>query len=145
VLLRRLLVIWLLASAACALPATTLDAYRSKAADAAEEVLSQARTAILTAHLAGRDRLLRTAVAVQLQDAEEVSTSAVERFASVEPPDARADRLRTRILPLLQRVADVIARMRFEARRGHTGAVENLRSSLLGPADALERWATAKA
>jgi hypothetical protein len=131
------------ASVACALPATTLDAYRSKAVDAAEEATSQARTAILTAHLVGRDRLLRISAAVQLQEADAATAAAVETFASVQPPDRRSDRLRARILPVLQRVADLITRMRFEARREDTAALLALRSALIEPADALEAWAQA--
>ena len=132
-------------AAGCSLPATTFDAYRSRATDAAEEATSQARTAILTAHLAEQGRLLDTAVAEQLQEAEVAASAAVESFASVQPPDRRADRLRARILPVLERVADLLSRMRFEARRADMAALLALRSALIGPADVLERWATASA
>ncbi len=134
------ILVLLVCAVGCSLPATTFEAYRSKAADAAQEVVSQARTAILTAHLAGQNRLLGSAVAVQLKDAEKAAATAVESFASVQSPDARADRLRARILPLLERASDAITRMRFEAKRGHTAALLQLRSSLIEPTDALERW-----
>jgi hypothetical protein len=130
-----------LCSVACSLPATTFEAYRAKAADAALEMVAQARTAILVSHLAGRDRLLSAAVPVQLRDAEKAAVTAVAAFASVQPPDARADHLRARILPLLERATDAIVRMRFEAARDDTAAVLRLRSSLIDPAAALERWA----
>jgi hypothetical protein len=131
----------LLCSVACSLPATTFEAYRAKAADAALEVVSQARTAILVAHLDGQDRLLSAAVAVQLRDAEKAAATAVAKFASVQPPDAHADDLRARILPLLARASDAIARMRFEATREDTAALLRSRSSLIDATDALERWA----
>jgi hypothetical protein len=133
------------AAVGCSLPATTLEAYRSKAIDAAEEVASQARTAILTAELARQDRLLATAVAVQLKEAEGAASALVESFASVQPSDARADRLRARILPLLERASDAITRMRFEAKRDHTAALLRLGSSLIEPTEVLERWATSNA
>jgi hypothetical protein len=142
---RASLVVLLVWVGACSLPATTFEAYRSKASDAAEEVVSQARTAILTAHLAGQDRLLGTEVAVQLQNAEAAAASAVESFASVQPPDDRSDRVRARVLPVLRRIADAIARMRFEAARAHTPALLEYRSELIEPTGALERWATANA
>ena len=142
---RPVIVVMLLCSVACSVPATTFEAYRSKAVDAAEDVASQARTAILTAELAGADRLLATAVTVQLEDAETTAVGAVESFASAQPPDARADRLRARILPLLERAADAITRMRFEAKRGHIAAALELRSSLLDPTAALERYAGSNA
>ena len=146
-MLRPKLFVLLLICAAvgCSLPATTLDPYRSKAVDAAEEATSQARTAILSAHLLGRDRLLSTSVAVQLHEAEASTAAAVETFASVQPPDGRADRLRAHVLPVLERVSDLISRMRFEARREDTEALLALRSALIEPADALERWVTANA
>jgi cellobiose-specific phosphotransferase system component IIA len=139
------IVVLLVCAAGCSLPATTFEAYRSKAADAAQEVVSQARTAILTAHLAGQDRLLGSEVAAQLKNAETAAAAVVESFASVQPPDARADHLRARILPLLERASDAITRMRFEAKRGHTAALLQLRSSLIEPTDVLERWAGSNA
>jgi hypothetical protein len=142
---RVLLALVFCAAVGCSLPATTFEAYRSKAVDAAEDVASQARTAILTAELARADRLLASAVTVQLEDAEMTAVGAVESFALAQPPDARADRLRARILPLLERAADAITRMRFEAKRGHVAAALELRSSLLDPAAALERYAGSNA
>jgi hypothetical protein len=142
---RVLLALVFCATVGCSLPATTFEAYRSKAVDAAEEVASQARTAILTAELARQDRLLASAVAVQLEDAETTAVGAAERFALVRPPDARADRLRARILPLLERASDAITRMRFEAEREDMAALRHLRSSLSEPTEVLERWATSNA
>jgi hypothetical protein len=142
---RVLLALVFCAAVGCSLPATTFEAYRSKAVDAAEEVASQARTAILTAELARQDRLLASAVAVQLEDAETTAVGAAERFALVQPPDARADRLRVRILPLLERASDAITRMRFEAKRDQMAALLRLRSSLIEPTEVLERWATSNA
>ena len=135
----------LVCAGGCSLPATTFEAYRSKAAEAAQEVVSQAGTAILTAHLAGQDRLLGSAVAMQLKDAETAAAAAVDSFASVQPPDARADHLRARILPVLERASDAITRMRFEAKRGHTAALLGLRSSLIEPTGVLEQWANGNA
>ena len=142
---RSLLALVICAAVGCSLPATSFESYRSKAADAADEVVSQARTAILTAHLAGQDRLLDTAVAAQLKDAETAAAAVVESFASVQPPDARADQLRARILPVLERASDAITRMRFEAKRGHTAALLGLRSSLIEPTGVLEQWADSNA
>ena len=135
------IIVLLVCSVGCSLPATTFEAYRAKAAAAALEVVSHARTAILVAHLDGQDRLLSAAVAVQLRDAEKAAATAVAKFASVQPPDARADHLRARILPLLERASDAIARMRFEATRNDPAALLRSRSSLLDPSGVLERWA----
>jgi hypothetical protein len=138
---RSAIIVSFLCSVGCSLPATTFEAYRSKAADAAAEVAAQAQTAILVTRLAGEDRTLATEVAVQLKDAETAAAGAVRSFASVQPPDARADHLRARILSVLQRASDMITRLRFEAKRGHTAAMLRLRSSLIDPARALQRLA----
>jgi hypothetical protein len=140
---RTLLALAICAAVGCSLPATTFDAYRSKAIDAAEEVASQARTAILTAQLTRGDRLLPSAIAVQLEDAETAAAGAVESFASVQPPDARADDLRARILPVLEEASDGIARMRFEARRGRVFALSEQSDSLASPTARLEEWVLA--
>jgi hypothetical protein len=130
----------LLLSVACSLPATTFDAYRSKAVDAAEEVVSQARTVILVADLARRDRLLGSAIPVQLQATEATAAGAVASFASMLPPDPRSDELRAEILPRLEGASDLIARMRFAARRGDAASLPSLAAALTGPTDRLERW-----
>ena len=122
----------------CTLPAATFGDYRAKAVDAAEEVISQARTAILTAELTRRDRLLAPAVTVQLQDAETATTEAVDTFASIPPPGGGAGELRAGLLPLMEDVADLITRMRFESEREDTAALQGLRASLVGPTERLE-------
>jgi hypothetical protein len=143
VLRPRCAIALLLVSIACSLPATSFAAYRSKAIDAVEEAVSQARTAILTADLASRDRLLAPSVKVQLEEAEAAATSAVDGFAAVLPPDPDSDALRRRLLPILGDVVDLIASMRFEAARGNTDELVRIRPSLSGPTDRLDAWAKA--
>jgi hypothetical protein len=123
----------------CTLPALTFADYRGKAIEAAEETISQGETAVLTAELADRDRLFSPSVSVQLESAEQAAAAAVDDFASVLPPDGRSERLRRTILPLLEETSDLIARMRFAARRGDAGQLQELRSSLEEPLHLLER------
>jgi hypothetical protein len=123
----------------CSLPALTFADYRGKAIEAAEETISQGETAVLTAELADRDRLFSPAVSVQLESAEQAAAAAVENFASVLPPDGRSEDLRRTILPLLEQTSDLIARMRFAARRGDARQLQELRASLEEPLHVLER------
>jgi hypothetical protein len=123
----------------CSLPALTFADYRGKAIEAAEETISQGETAVLTAELADRDRLFSPAVSVQLESAEQAAAAAVDNFASVLPPDGRSEDLRRTILPLLEQTSDLIARMRFAARRGDASQLQELRASLEEPLRLLER------
>jgi hypothetical protein len=138
--LRSLLAFVICIGVGCSLPATTFADYRSKVSDAAEEVVSQAKTAILTTQLARRDRLLDPTVSSLLEDAETAAAGAVASLTSVQPPDTRSDELRERILPVLQRVSDTIARLRFEARRGQISALTELSDSLATPTARVEDW-----
>jgi hypothetical protein len=130
----------MLAAGACVLPARSFDAYESKAVDSAESALSQARTAILTAELAGRGRLFAPIVSVQLQEAEVGAETAASTLASVQPPDAAPDALRAELLPLLERAASLIADLRVEARRGDLDEVARGIAPLEPVADRLERF-----
>jgi hypothetical protein len=124
----------------CSLPALSFADYRGKAIEAAEETISQGETAILTAELADRDRLFRPAVSVQLEGAEQAAAAAAQDFASVLPPDAPSEDLRRTVLPLLEQTSDLIARMRFAARRGDGGQLQELRAALEEPLRRLESF-----
>lgn len=133
-------VIALAAGTACGLPAFDFSDYRSKAVAAVEETISQAQTAILTSDLARRDRTFGSAIVVQLEDAEETAAGVTDGFAAVLPPDDRSQALRQELLPTLGEVADLIARMRFAARRDDLHELDRLAGALNGPVRRLERW-----
>jgi hypothetical protein len=136
----RLLSPFLVVSVACALPATSFEAYRAKAVVAAEETISQAETAVLTVELADRDRLFGEIAAIELESAERAAVAATDDFAAVLPPDDRSERLRGTILPTLEDASDLIARIRFAVRHGDLDEARRLRSLLRGPLARLERW-----
>ncbi|HET9672231.1 MAG TPA: hypothetical protein VFQ40_05215 [Actinomycetota bacterium] len=141
-MLRRIvpLAVVIAVGVSCSLPALDTADFRSKAAAAAEDAISQANSAILATRLRDRERLPAATVTVLLEDVERAALAAVDGFASVLPPDERSDRIRAEVLPILEDVADLLARMRFAARRGDAVALEDLRSSLRGRVAALERW-----
>jgi hypothetical protein len=127
--------------AGCVLPAPTYSAFESKAAESAASAVSDARTALLAAALAIGDRSFAPVISVQLAESATGASSTAATFASIQPPDAASDRLRARLLPLLQRAADLIAHMRIAARRGDVEALRELRGPLVPVADALEGFA----
>jgi len=130
-------------STGCVLPAPTSGAFESKAAQSAASAVSDARTALLAAALAVGDRSFGSLISVQLEESATGAASTAGTFASIQPPDAASDRLRAQVLPLLQRAADLIARMRIAARRGDVQALRELRGPLAPVADALDRFAEA--
>jgi hypothetical protein len=132
-------------AAGCVLPAPSAGAFESKASESAASAVSDARTALLAAALAIGDRSFAPLISVQLAESATGAASTAATFASIQPPDAAADRLRAQLLPLLQRAADLIARMRIAARRGDVQALQELRGPLAPAADALERFAEAHA
>jgi hypothetical protein len=129
-----------IAAGSCVVPARSFDAYESKAVDSAASALSQARSAILTAELAGRGRLFAPLASVQFQEAEVGADTAASTFASVQPPDASSDALRGELLPLLEEAASLIAELRIEARRGDLDRVAGGMAPLKPVADRLERF-----
>ena len=138
--MRRLLLLCLAAAVGgCSLPAFSFESYRGKAVETAEEMISQAGTAILAADRAARDRLFAPSVSVQLEDAEEAAAATADDFASVLPPDDRSERMRRTVLPPLMEATALITQMRFAARRGDLDELRRLRSSLEDPVDRLEQ------
>jgi hypothetical protein len=128
---------------ACSLPALDADDYRAKAEVAVDDAISQANSAILATRLRELDRLPSTMSTVLLEDVERAAAEAAHGFGSVLPPDPGSDRIRARILPVLNEVADLVSRMRFAARRGDAEALRELRSTLAGRVAALEGWLAA--
>jgi hypothetical protein len=121
----------------CVLPARSFDDYEGKAVSSAETAISQAQTASLTGITVRRDGLFAPNVSVLLADAETGAVTARDTFASIQPPDDASDALRAELLPLLERTADEIARLRIAARRRDlsavaqgTGAVDDLTAEL---------------
>lgn len=106
---------------ACTGSARTTSAYRTKAADTADEVISASRTVVLAARIADDGRSFAPTTAVTIADAETDAETARDSFSSVQPPDAASDEIRASLLPTVQRACDVIADVRIAARRADGG------------------------
>jgi hypothetical protein len=99
-------------------PARTFDAYEHKAKDTAESLLSSIETARLAARLASRGDLFGPYTSVVLSESDEGIGAAQAVFESVQPPDARSDRLRGELGKLLSDASDIVSGLRIDARRG---------------------------
>jgi hypothetical protein len=133
-----LLALWL--GGSCVSPTRDFAAYEDKAADTAASALSQARTAILVAHIAGQGSLFAPNVSVQLQEAEIGAATSRDVFASIQPPDEASDEVRAELMPLLMSAADQISHMRIAARRRDVDEVVHLSIPLSHIADELESF-----
>jgi hypothetical protein len=121
-------------------PARTLDDYEHKAKDTAESVLSSVETARLAARVGSRGDAFGPYVSVLLSESDEAIAKAQGVFDSVQPPDRRADAIRTRLGSLLDRSSDAVARVRITARRGELNRLDRLARPLPRLAAQLRRF-----
>jgi hypothetical protein len=122
----------------CTAPARTTAAYRSKATNTADEVVSAARTVLLAAQIRDAGRSFPQTIAVTIADAETDAETARDAFASIQPPDAESDGIRATLLPPVERACDVIATVRIAARRADVGTLSDVAAPLEKLADGLE-------
>jgi len=135
--MRAFLLVFLLP--ACVAPARTATDYQHKAVDTAEAALSSVETGSLLARLAP-EQAFTPFVSVGLSDAEAGAASARAVFLSLQPPDARSDRVRAELAPLLDRSDDALSRARIAARRGDLDALTRSGDELSATAASLTRF-----
>jgi hypothetical protein len=121
-------------------PARTFDDYERKAKDTAESALSSVQTARLTARVASRGDAFGPYVSVLMSESETGAAHASSVFASVQPPDDLADRLRARLAPMLHRAEEHLAQLRIAARRGELDRLRRLARPLTPLSQQLERF-----
>jgi hypothetical protein len=136
--LKALLIPLLLVETGCVGPARSFTTYESKAAQAADTILSSVESARLAAELSASLRAPGPYVAVLASNAEEDADSARASFDSIQPPDRSSDELRARADATFARAISTISLMRIAARREDLSTLRRLRSSLqriIGPLD----------
>jgi hypothetical protein len=140
---RRLVLLLILPGVlgSCVAPARTDAAYRAKAADTADAVVSAARTVLLVARQAADDATFAPTAAVAIAEAEVDAASARDAFVSIQPPDASSDAVRRQLLPDVERAVQVIGRVRIAARRAEEDRLPAVASPLGAIAEDLERFA----
>jgi hypothetical protein len=111
-------IVLLLVMCSCVGPARSFDAYEGKAADTADSAVSAVGTARLAVDAAAGGRAFAPYLSVVLAEAERDVRSSIDIFASIQPPDARSNTLRTQLLDLLDRTVAVLSELRITARWG---------------------------
>jgi hypothetical protein len=121
-------------------PARTADAYRHKAKDTAESVLSSVQVARLAARVGTRGDAFGPYVSVLLSESDTGVAKAQGVFESVQPPDARSDAVRARLDEILARSSDTVSRLRITARRGELDRLERQARPLRHLAEKLRKF-----
>jgi hypothetical protein len=141
--MRRSWVAVLLLLGACTGPVRSSQVYESKAGETAAAVASAAQTALLAADAARGDKAYGRYLTQVLVEAEEDAGSAQGTFDGIQPPDQRADELRSHLDDLLTQTTELLADLRIAARRGRFAELPTLAKPLDGVAAKLDEFAKA--
>jgi hypothetical protein len=128
---------------ACTGPVRSGNVYESKAGQTAEVVASAVQTALLAVEAAGGDKAFGRYLTQVLVEAEEDADSAQGTFDSIQPPDRRADELRSRLDGPLGEATDTLTELRIAARRGRFAELPELARPLPQVAEELGAFAEA--
>ena len=141
--MRRSWVAVLLLVGACTGPVRSSDVYESKAGQTAATAASAVQTAALAVDAAKGDKAFGRYLTQLLVEAEEDAGSAQGTFDGIQPPDQRADQLRSRLDDLLTEATGTLAELRVAARRGRFAELPELAKPLPGVAAKLDDLAKA--
>jgi hypothetical protein len=141
--MRRSWVAVLLLVGACTGPVRSSEVYDSKAGQTAATAASAVQTAALAVDAAKGDKAFGRYLTQLLVEAEEDAGSAQGTFDGIQPPDQRADQLRSRLDDLLTQATGTLAELRVAARRGRFAELPELARPLPGVAAKLDDFAKA--
>ena len=141
--MRRSWVAVLLLVGACTGPVRSSEVYESKAGQTAATAASAVQTAALAVDAAKGDKAFGRYLTQVLVEAEEDADSAQGTFDGIQPPDQRADQLRSRLDDLLTEATGTLAELRIAARRGRFAELPELAEPLPEVAAKLDDFAEA--
>jgi len=141
--MRRSWLAVLLLVGACTGPVRSTNVYESKAGQTAEVVASAVETAALAVDAADGGKAYGRYLTQVLAEAEEDADAAQGTFDAIQPPDRRADELRSRLDELLSQATDTLAELRIAARRGRFAELPKLAEPLPEVAEELDDFAEA--
>jgi hypothetical protein len=111
-------------------PARTFADYQAKARTTASSALSSVETVRLTAAAAAHDHAFGPYVAQVVSGREEPLDATAGTFASIQPPDERADELRDELEDLIGSALSHVASVRIAARRGTSAELARVAAPL---------------
>jgi hypothetical protein len=125
--------------AGCVGPTPTFGVYEQKAVTTAAAALSATRTALVVVPLA-YDRAFAPSIAIAIIEAQRDVVSAADTFSTIQPPDARSDRLRRELNRVLLRATNLLTDLRIAARREDLAGMRRAAGALVDVADGLDRF-----
>jgi hypothetical protein len=140
---RSWVAVLLLLLGACTGPVRSSQVYESKAGQTAKVVASAVQTATLAVNAAEGGRAYGRYLTQVLIEAEEDAGAAQGTFDAIQPPDQRADELRSRLDDLVTKATDTLADLRIAARRGRFAELPTLARPLPKVAEKLDAFAEA--
>jgi hypothetical protein len=123
-------------------PARTFHDYELKAESTAKSARSSVETAQLAVQVATENRAFPPYVSVLLSEAENDAANSQGTFEGIQPPDARADRLRDQLGSLLNETGDVLSKLRITARRAQLERLHEEARPLPSLSKRLDRFAS---
>jgi hypothetical protein len=118
-------------------PARSYESFAAKASTTAASALSAVETVRLVAAAAADGRAFGPYTSVAVSEQEDTLSGVQGTFASIQPPDDRADELRDELTAVLSRALGNVADVRIEARRGNLGDLDEVAAPLAADADDL--------
>lgn len=141
---RLIVVAFALTSASCVShpvgPARTFGKYEGKAVTSAEGVLSAVQTARLFAKTAARGNAFGPFLANMGSESEDAASAVQGTFDSIQPPNAKSDRLRSELDELIAGAVSHLAELRIAMRRGKGADALRIARPLNADAAKLERF-----
>ena len=122
-------------------PARTFGKYQGKAKTTAKSVLSSVENARLVAATAAKDHAIGPYVSVMLSESEEGASGAVDTFDSIQPPNSKADRLRSQYDDVMSTAVDHLSTLRVAAHRGQLKELGDIARPLDDDAEQLKKLA----
>jgi len=123
-------------------PARTFTTYEGKAVASAQAAQSAVATVRLLSTTAADGKTFGPYTVVALSEQEDGLSAVEGTFASIQPPDRRADALRAELGAILSSAVGHAADVRIAARRGRLDDLDRVAAPLAGDAAALDRFVT---
>jgi hypothetical protein len=121
-------------------PARTFSKYEGKAVTTAKSALSAVESARLTAEAASGGNAFGPYAASVISEAEESARGVRATFASVQPPDPKADALASQLDALLGATVDDLTAVRVAARRGELDRLSAIAAPLAADSERLQAF-----
>jgi hypothetical protein len=121
-------------------PARSFSAYEGKAMTTAEAARSAVATVQLVSDASTDGGTFGPYTAVTISEQEDGLSAVQGTFASIQPPDTDADRLRSELDAILASALDHVSQVRIAARRGELADLDQVASPLAGDIEALDAF-----